>query len=67
MYESDIYEFFLWKLISCLYFLKSLKSESLCLYGQMSSHNEFQLHIGPVAQSSVKSAWFKSDLEVYQT
>ena len=22
---------------------------------------------GPVAQSSVKSAWFKSDLEVYQT
>ena len=25
------------------------------------------LHYGPVAQSSVKSAWFKSDLEVYQT
>ena len=24
-------------------------------------------HYGPVAQSSVKSAWFKSDLEVYQT
>ena len=23
--------------------------------------------IGPVARSSVKSAWFKSDLEVYQT
>ena len=29
----------------CLYFLKSLKCESLCLYGQMSSHNEFQLRI----------------------
>ena len=31
------------KIISCLHFLKSFKHDSLCLYGQMSSHNEFQL------------------------
>ena len=31
-------------------------------YSQMFGQN-----YGPVAQSSVKSAWFKFDLEVYQT
>ena len=41
-------ELFLLKLISCLQFLKSLKCDNwykLYLYGQMSSHTEFQLLI----------------------
>ena len=33
------------KKLPILYFLKSFKCESLSLYSQNSSHNEFQLHI----------------------